>query len=107
MAKTRVKIKAQAGLKTGLLIKKNSGQATIEAVLLTTLLVGIFMLATKTLREKQVVQNMTNKSVASVKNMSEYGSWRQECKPAKGSGSAKAAMCHPNSIVRALSSDPQ
>ena len=83
------------------------GQATIEAVLLVTVLIGAFMLATKTMRDKQVMQNMTNKSVASIKNMSEYGSWKQECKPAKGAGSAKAAQCHPNSIVRALSSDPK
>jgi hypothetical protein len=89
------------------LCSKNGGQATIEAVLLATVMVGVFMFATKTLREKQVVQKMTNKSVTLVKHMSEYGSWKDECKPAKGSSTAKAALCHPNSIARALSSDPQ
>jgi hypothetical protein len=83
------------------------GQATIESVLLAIVLVGAFLLATKTLREKEVVQKMTNNSVKSIKHMSEYGSWKEECKPAKGSGSAKAALCHPNSIVRSLSSDPK
>ncbi len=83
------------------------GQATIEAVLLITVLLGVFSLATKTIRDKQYVQNLTNKSVKSVKHMSEYGSWKDECKPAKGSGRANAAKCHPNSIVRALSSDPK
>ena len=83
------------------------GQATIEAVLLVIVLIGAFTLATNTIREKQIVQKFTNKSVESVKNMAEYGSWRQECKPAKGPGRARAAQCHPNSIGRALSSDPK
>ncbi len=83
------------------------GQATIESVLLIFVMVTIFMFATKTMREKQILQKMTNKSVTLVKHMSEYGSWKDECKPAKGPGNGKAALCHPNSIARALSSDPQ
>ncbi len=83
-----------------------SGQATIETVLLATILIGVFMFATKTMRDKKIVQKLTQKSVSSIKNMSEFGSWKDVCK-SKGSSSTTAAQCHPNSIVRALSSDPK
>ncbi len=85
----------------------NQGQFAVEAVLLMTLFVGIFAFTMKQIRDKQLVQNLTDTSVAKVKNMSEYGTWRPECKAIKGGSSQTAANCHPNSINRALSSDPQ
>jgi hypothetical protein len=85
----------------------NCGQLAIEAVLLMTLFIGIFSASMKYLRDKQVIQNLTTKSVGKVKNMAEYGTWKQECKAIKGGSSQTAANCHPNSINRALSSDPQ
>jgi hypothetical protein len=88
------------------LIINNKAQATIEAVLLAVVLLSAFFLCTKTMREKQFLQKFTNKSVKSINHMSEYGTWRDECKPAKGPGNATASKCHPNSIARALSSDP-
>ena len=85
----------------------NKGQFAIEAVLLMTLFMGVFALTMKTLRDKQIIQNLTDTSVTKVKNMSEYGTWKQDCKAMKGGSSQTAANCHPNSINRALSSDPQ
>lgn len=85
----------------------NKGQFMIEAVLLMTLFVGVFAFAMKLIRDKQIVQNLTDTSVTKVKNLSEYGTWKQDCKAMKGGSSQTAANCHPNSINRALSSDPQ
>jgi len=79
----------------------------IEAVLLMTLFLGIFAASMKLLRDKAYLQTLTDTSVTKVKNMSEYGTWKQECKAMKGGSSQTAANCHPNSINRALSSDPQ
>jgi hypothetical protein len=85
----------------------NKGQFAIEAVLLMTLFIGIFAASMKFLRDKEFLQTLTDKSVTKVKNMSEYGTWKQDCKAMKGGSSQTAANCHPNSINRALSSDPQ
>ncbi len=82
------------------------GQATIEAVLLATILVGTFLFVTKKLKEKQIVQKFTTTSLGRVKTMAEYGTWRDACKPISGGGGEKAANCHPNSINRSLSSAP-
>lgn len=90
------------------IIRLNSkGQLAIEAVLLMTILVGAFLLVTKQIRESGSLQKFSDVSVTKVKNMSEYGTFRQVCKAVKGSASQTAANCHPNSINRALSSDPQ
>jgi hypothetical protein len=85
----------------------NKGQFMIEAVLLMTLFVGVFAFTMKLIRDKQIIQNLTDASVTKVKNLSEYGTWKQDCKAMKGGSSQTAANCHPNSINRALSSDPQ
>lgn len=90
-----------------IILLKNSGQATIEAVLLVIVLIGAFMFATNKMKEKQILQNFTTASVGRVKTMTEYGTWREACKPISGGGGEKAANCHPNSINRSLSSAPQ
>lgn len=89
------------------IFKNNRGQLAVEAVLLMTLFMGVFAFSIKLIRDKQIVQKLTETSVAKVKNMSEYGTWKQDCKAMKGGSSQTAANCHPNSINRALSSDPQ
>jgi hypothetical protein len=90
------------------IIKLNSkGQFAIEAVLLATVLMGVFLLATRQLRDSGALQKFSDVSVTKVKNMSEYGTFKQVCKAVKGNASQTAANCHPNSINRALSSDPQ
>jgi hypothetical protein len=85
----------------------NRGQLAVEAVLLMVLFIGIFTASMQFLRDKKFLQNLTDRSVAKVKNMSEYGTWKQDCKSMKGGSGQTAANCHPNSINRALSSDPQ
>ncbi|MBC7458649.1 MAG: hypothetical protein H7235_10240 [Bdellovibrionaceae bacterium] len=72
-----------------------------------TLFVGVFAFTMNLIRDKQIIQKLTDTSVAKVKNLSEYGTWKQNCKAMKGGSSQTAANCHPNSINRALSSDPQ
>lgn len=89
------------------IISNNKGQFAIEAVLLMALFVGVFVLVVNQLRDRKIIQNLTDASVVKVRNLSEYGTWRQECKAVKGSARQTAANCHPNSINRALSSDPQ
>lgn len=88
-------------------LKNNKGQFAIEAVLLMVVAMGAFLLVVKELRQREFIQKLTDSSVAKVKNLSEYGTWKQDCKAIKGSASQTAANCHPNSINRALSSDPQ
>jgi hypothetical protein len=85
----------------------NKGQIAIEAVLLMILFVGIFASSMKFLRDKAFLQTLTDRSVTKIKNMAEYGTWQEQCKALKGGSSQTAANCHPNSINRALSSDPQ
>ena len=84
----------------------NKGQFAIEAVLLMIVFVSTFAMAVKYMRDKEIMQNLTDRSVGKVRNMTEYGTWKQTC-TAKGGSSQTAANCHPNSINRALSSDPQ
>lgn len=83
------------------------GQFAIEAVLLLTLLIGIFLFTTRTLREKQVIQKLVDKSVVKVAKMTEQGTWREECSGIGGRSKQSAAKCHPNSIHRSLSSAPE
>ncbi len=82
------------------------GQIAIEAVLLATVLMAFFMVVKNRLQSQQVFQKITTSSASRVKHMAEYGTWRDVCKPVAGSGSEKAANCHPNSINRSLSSAP-
>lgn len=86
--------------------KNQRGQFAIEAVLLMLVLMGSFVLVTQKLKEKQLIQKLTNSSVAKVKSMTAYGTWKETCKSIKGGSSQTASNCHPNSINRALSSDP-
>lgn len=89
------------------LIRNNKGQLAVEAVLLMTVLLGAFALLTKHLKERETIQNLTETSVKHMRYMSQQGTWNEECRPIKGPGRERAGNCHPNSINRALSSDPQ
>lgn len=85
----------------------NKGQFAIEAVLLMVIFMSVFAASMKYLRDKEFLQTLTDRSVTKIKNMAEYGTWQEQCKALKGGSSQTAANCHPNSINRALSSDPQ
>ena len=91
----------------GLIKSNNRGQFAIEAVLLMTILVGAFLALTKFAREKQFLQNLAGKPIDRIRIMAGYGTWKEQC-VALGSGKQKMtlAKCHPNSINRSLSSDP-
>ncbi len=71
--------------------KANSGQLTVEAVLILTLLVGITMAIAKTFREKNYLASMAEKPWTYVAGMIENGIWR----PVED-----GKRLHPNHTVR-------
>ena len=89
------------------LLKNNKGQFAIEAILLMSVTVGLFIFFTKTIKEKQLISNLFSRPINSIKNMTTFGTWKENC---TGFGSSKSkqtlANCHPNSITRGLSSNP-
>lgn len=96
-----MKTNAFRGLK-----KNNKGQIAIESVLLMTILLGAFTLVSNTIREKQLVSKMVAKPMESVKAMTAYGTWKADGCTAPGKARQTIGKCHPNSIARSLSSDP-
>ena len=89
------------------LFKNRKGQFAIEAVLLMTVLVGLFLALTQYAQKKEFIKNLVAKPMERVGRMAGYGTWHAEC---KGNGKNKPmtlGKCHPNSIHRALSSDPK
>lgn len=96
-----MKISAFPGLK-----ENNKGQIALESVLLMTVLLGIFFLVTKTIREKQLVSKMVAEPMQNVKAMTAYGTWKADGCTAPGKSRQTIGKCHPNSIARSLSSDP-
>lgn len=89
-------------------IKLNqSGQFLIEYVLLMIVVLGLFLFVTNTIREKKSLVKFTNSAVTKVQNMSQFGTWKDSCKPLKGGNVEKGGYCHPNSINRGLSSNPE
>lgn len=86
--------------------KNNKGQIAIESVLLMTVLLSCFFLVTKTIRDKQMISKMVEKPMNSVKAMTGYGTWNADGCTAPGKPRQTIGKCHPNSIARSLSSDP-
>lgn len=88
-------------------LKNNNGQLAIEVVLLMSVLISTFVFLTGQLRQRQVFQNLFTKPIVSLRNMTGYGTFKENCKGLGASGAAqKLSNCHPNSITRSLSSDP-
>ena len=89
--------------------KNNKGQVLIESVLLLTVLVGAFLYVTKYARDKKLLSNFVQKPMQSLSTMTGYGVWKSAdstgCK-APGKSAVSIGKCHPNSIARALSSNP-
>jgi len=87
--------------------KNQRGQMAIEAVLLLSVMVGGFLLFSQKMQEKKVLQKLFSTPITSLRNMTGFGTWKETC---QGLGSSKSAQrlsnCHPNSISRDLSSDP-
>lgn len=88
-------------------LRNQRGQFAIEAVLLMAVLIGTFMFVTGVIKEKKMVAKLFGGPVKSMRNMTGFGTFRESC---EGLGANKKkqnlSQCHPNSISRALSSDP-
>lgn len=88
-------------------LRNQRGQFAIEAVLLLAVLIGTFMFVTGIVKEKKMMAKLFNGPVKSMRNMTGFGTFREAC---EGLGANKKkqnlSQCHPNSISRALSSDP-
>lgn len=88
-------------------LRNQRGQFAIEAVLLMALLIGCFTFVTGVVKEKKMIPKLFSGPVKSLRNMTGFGTFRESC---EGLGSNKKkqnlSQCHPNSISRALSSDP-
>lgn len=88
-------------------LRNRRGQFAIEAVLLLAVLIGTFMFVTGTIKKKGMIAQLFGGPIKSMRNMTGYGTFRESC---EGLGSNKRrqnlSQCHPNSISRALSSDP-
>lgn len=89
------------------LLKSSSGQFAIEAVLLMTVLVGLFLLVTNYARDHKLLQNFAKDTVVDhFKTMSAYGTWKANGCTSPGKSTQTLGKCHPNSINRSLSSAP-
>lgn len=80
----------------------------LESVLLLVVLVSAFAYLTKQVRDRQMIANLVEPSINTVKNMTAYGTWKGEDQGCTAPGKSKQTIgkCHPNSIARSLSSDP-
>lgn len=89
-------------------LSNQRGQFAIEAVLLTALLIGTFVFVTGIIKEKKMMAKLLGGPVKSMRNMTGFGTFRDSC-TGLGSNKKKQTLsnCHPNSITRALSSDPK
>ncbi len=87
--------------------QNNNGQFAIETVLLMAVLVGGFVLFTNQVKQSGYITKLFSAPILNIKNMTSYGTWKESC---TGFGSSKSqqtlANCHPNSITRGLSSNP-
>ncbi|MFN3455872.1 MAG: hypothetical protein ACK41T_13035 [Pseudobdellovibrio sp.] len=94
--------------KTNKLIANQKGQFAIEAILLMSVLVGIFIAVTNQIKTKGYFYGLFNAPVKSMSNMTGYGTWKNECFGfGKSKQKFKFSHCHPNSIHRVLSSNPE
>ena len=87
--------------------RNQKGQFAIEAVLLMSILAGLFLALTNYAKEKQFMNKLIQKPIERVGRMAGYGTWNDECTAQGKSKKVSLGKCHPNSIGRALSSDPK
>jgi hypothetical protein len=72
-----------------------------------TVLVGAFLLLTSEARKRNFIQDLATKPMARLANMTGYGTWQMGCYANGSKKKETLGKCHPNSIHRSLSSDPQ
>lgn len=82
------------------------GQFAIEAVLLMTVLLGVFMMVTKYVRDNKLISKLVAGPMQNVAAMTAYGTWKADGCTAPGKSKQTIGKCHPNSISRSLSSNP-
>lgn len=73
------------------LLKSQSGQVAMEAVLLAVVSMGLLGATLRFLRDDRTLDKLTNVAWSGVANMTEYGKW-----PGSGPGSSM----HPNNSKR-------
>ena len=83
------------------------GQLAIEAVLLMTVLLSVFLVLTNELSKRKIIQNLVSKPIESVGRMAGYGTWQAQCVGQGKSKKLNLGQCHPNSIQRSLSTNPE
>ena len=71
-----------------------------------TVLVGFFVFATNTVREKKLISNLVKEPMNNVATMAAFGTWKRDGCTAPGGSKQTIGKCHPNSIARSLSSRP-
>ncbi len=102
------KSKAVSRLCRTSVLRNRRGQFAIEGVLLLALLIGTFMFVTGKIKQQKMITKLFSGPVKSMRNMTGFGTFRESC---EGLGANKKkqnlSQCHPNSISRALSSDPR
>lgn len=87
-------------------LKGNKGQFAIESVLLMSVLVGFFIFATNVAREKKLISKLVKEPMRNVAAMTAFGTWKADGCIAPGKSKQTIGKCHPNSISRSLSSNP-
>ena len=83
----------------------------IEAVLLMSILVGVFLAITNFTKgippKRSMLQRLVSDAVAGkFKTMASFGTWNPEGCTSPNKAKQTLGKCHPNSIHRSLSSDP-
>lgn len=84
----------------------NSGQFAIESVLLMTVLIGLFLLVTNYVKNNRLVSKLVEGPIKNVSVMTAYGTWKSDGCSQPGKPKQTIGKCHPNSIARSLSSNP-
>lgn len=87
-------------------LQNQKGQFLIESVLLLVVLLGVFMLVSNYVRDKQLLSKLVEGPMRNVSAMVAFGTWRADGCTAPGRARQTIGKCHPNSISRSLSSDP-
>ena len=83
------------------------GQFAIEAVLLMSILLGLFLALSNYAKENEFGKKLVQGPIERVARMSAYGTWHKECVAQGKSKKVSLGKCHPNSMSRALSSYPK
>ena len=71
-----------------------------------SVLLGAFLFLTKEARDKKLLQNLASAPTTRLASMVAFGTWKETCSAQGKTNKETAGKCHPNSIHRSLSSDP-